>query len=208
MFGEVQVPAAIIQEGVLRCETPEHSAGKVALCITSRNKESCSDVREFEFRTKSVISSLETLHLLNATENPEVLSLLLKFVHLLLCQSDDLSIANGSGPRETECCRNFKAAEEQCSQLHEHQTEISSVIIDGILQELIKDKFQQWLLSKTNAKKGRSCMLSKEEQHIIHMISGLSYEWALKPILNAGVGINFRDADGKTALHWAAHFGR
>ncbi|XP_020580493.1 calmodulin-binding transcription activator 4-like [Phalaenopsis equestris] len=208
MFGEVQVPAEIIQKGVLRCWAPEHSVGKVPLYVTSGDKESCSEEREFKFCAKSVTSSLEPLHLVNSTKNLEEPLLLVKFVHVLLCQSDDLSVAKGSCPRETECCRKFKAAEEQCLKLHELQTEISSVIIDLILQELIINKFQQWLLSKTNAKEGGSCLLSKKEQQIIHLISGLGYEWALKPILDAGVGINFRDANGKTALHWAACFGR
>ncbi|PKU82672.1 calmodulin-binding transcription activator 4-like isoform X1 [Dendrobium catenatum] len=208
MFGEVQVPAEIIQEGVLRCQAPEHSSGKVALCITSGNKESCSEVREFEFHSKSVTSSLETSHLVNATINSEELSLLVEFINVLLCRSDELSVSKGAEPKETECRRKLKAAEDQWFQSHELQTEILPGAIDGILQELIKDKFQQWLSSKTNAKEDGSCLLSNTEQHIIHMISGLGYEWALKPILDAGVGINFRDANGRTALHWAARFGR
>jgi len=40
------------------------------------------------------------------------------------------------------------------------------------------------------------------------MIAGLGFEWALSPILNSGVNINFRDINGWTALHWAARFGR
>ncbi|XP_024990838.1 calmodulin-binding transcription activator 4 isoform X4 [Cynara cardunculus var. scolymus] len=50
--------------------------------------------------------------------------------------------------------------------------------------------------------------LSKREQGIIHMVSGLGFGWALTPILNSGVGVNFRDINGWTALHWAARFGR
>ncbi|GMP82308.1 hypothetical protein CsSME_00036678 [Camellia sinensis var. sinensis] len=40
------------------------------------------------------------------------------------------------------------------------------------------------------------------------MVAGLGFEWALNPILNSGVGVNFRDINGWTALHWAARFGR
>ncbi|XLR19458.1 hypothetical protein S83_047370, partial [Arachis hypogaea] len=53
-----------------------------------------------------------------------------------------------------------------------------------------------------------SCPLSKKEQGIIHMVAGLGYEWALIPILNCGVNINFHDIRGWTALHWVAQFGR
>nr|CAB3475278.1 unnamed protein product [Digitaria exilis] len=36
----------------------------------------------------------------------------------------------------------------------------------------------------------------------------LGYDLALKPLLSYGVPINYRDANGWTALHWAARFGR
>lgn len=53
MFGDVEVPAEIIQDGVICCEAPSHLLGKVALCITSGNKEPCSEIKEFEFRNKT-----------------------------------------------------------------------------------------------------------------------------------------------------------
>ena len=53
MFGDVEVPVEIIQDGVISCEAPSHLPGKVTLCITSGNRESCSEVREFEYRDKT-----------------------------------------------------------------------------------------------------------------------------------------------------------
>ncbi|TQE05403.1 hypothetical protein C1H46_008993 [Malus baccata] len=50
MFGDVEVPAQIIQEGVIRCEAPPHLPRKVTVCITAGNRVSCSEVREFEYR--------------------------------------------------------------------------------------------------------------------------------------------------------------
>ncbi|GJZ19925.1 calmodulin-binding transcription activator 4-like protein isoform X2 [Tanacetum coccineum] len=55
---------------------------------------------------------------------------------------------------------------------------------DCLLEELLKDKMETWLSSKP--------ALSKGEQGIIHMVSGLGFVWALAPILKSGVGINFR----------------
>ncbi|GJV98121.1 calmodulin-binding transcription activator 4-like protein isoform X2 [Tanacetum coccineum] len=60
----------------------------------------------------------------------------------------------------------------------------SSRTTDWLLEELLIDKMEMWLSSKP--------ALSKGEQGIIHMVSGLGFVWALAPILKSGVGINFR----------------
>ncbi|PKA56951.1 Calmodulin-binding transcription activator 4 [Apostasia shenzhenica] len=208
MFGNVEVPAVVVQKGVLRCQTPELVTGKVSLCITSGNKESCSELKDFEFRAKPVSSLMDTMHQKNESRNAEEISLLVKLVLLLLRQSDDLPSA---GKIASDSLRKVKAPEKQWLQTVEELQAgrgSSSETIDWILQELLKDKFQQWLLSKIIVKEDRNYMLSKKEQGIIHLLSGLGYEWALSPILDAGVGVNFRDAYGWTALHWAACFGR
>ena len=85
----------------------------------------------------------------------------------------------------------------------------SSGTIEWLMQELLKDKLQQWLSSKSMGESDQpGCSLSKKERGIIHMIAGLGFEWALNPILSHGVGVNFWDINGWTALHWASRFGR
>ncbi|KAK0593962.1 hypothetical protein LWI29_005789 [Acer saccharum] len=81
--------------------------------------------------------------------------------------------------------------------------------IEWLMQELLKDKLQQWLSSKSMGQSDQpGCSLSKKERGIIHMIAGLGFEWALNPILSHGVSVNFWDINGWTALHWASRFGR
>ncbi|KAK0593959.1 hypothetical protein LWI29_000203 [Acer saccharum] len=78
-----------------------------------------------------------------------------------------------------------------------------------VVTELLKDKLQQWLSSKSMGESDQpGCSLSKKERGIIHMIAGLGFEWALNPILSHGVGVNFWYINGWTALHWASRFGR
>jgi calmodulin-binding transcription activator len=52
-FGEVEVPAEIIGDGVLCCPTPPHKAGKVCFYVKCSNRLACSEVREFNFRVNT-----------------------------------------------------------------------------------------------------------------------------------------------------------
>ncbi|KAF3337190.1 calmodulin-binding transcription activator 4-like isoform X1 [Carex littledalei] len=79
-FGDMQVPAEIIQEGVLRCCAPSIGAGKVNFHITNQAGELCSEMWEFEFRENPCITS---------TSDPEELDLLIKFVKTLLGESSE-----------------------------------------------------------------------------------------------------------------------
>ncbi|KAF8378021.1 hypothetical protein HHK36_029354 [Tetracentron sinense] len=203
MFGDIEVPLQIIQEGVLSCRAPSHVPGKVTLCITCGNRESCSEVREFEYHTKPRSSAhYNSLHT-EVTKSPEELLLLVRFSQMLLCAPSVNSVME---------LRKLKPDEDSWGHIIDALLVGSgtpSSTMDWLLQELLKDKLQQWLSSR-NQKEGDmpGCSMSKKEQGIIHMVSGLGFEWALNPILNSGVNINFRDVNGWTALHWAARFGR
>jgi calmodulin-binding transcription activator len=47
MFGDSEVPAEMVQPGVLRCYTPLCGSRNLTLCITSGNREVCSEVKDF-----------------------------------------------------------------------------------------------------------------------------------------------------------------
>ncbi|XP_077250382.1 calmodulin-binding transcription activator 4-like isoform X2 [Tasmannia lanceolata] len=213
MFGDVEVPLEIIQVGVLRCQAPPHVAGKVTLCITSGNRESCSEIREFEYRSMPNSTALDSnISHTDATKTTEELVLLVRFTEILLLGFDSVSV-----PKEDnfesgiQFLRKLKVADDQWGQIIKALllgSETPSNITDWIVQELLKDKLQQWLASKHREGEVSGFSLSKQEQGIIHLVAGLGYEWALNSILKCGIGVNFRDVNGWTALHWAALFGR
>lgn len=195
MFGNTEVAVDIIQEGVLCCYAPPCLPGKVTLCITSGNRESCSEIREFEYRDKPN-NYIQNNSPDKSSKSSEELLLLVRFVQMLL--SDQHSKKEVSS---------MAGEEDSWSQVIEALLDgslASSNATDWLLEELLKDKLQQWLSSRLQGIPA----LSKREQGIIHMVSGLGFGWALTPILNSGVGVNFRDINGWTALHWAARFGR
>ena len=210
MFGNIEVPLQIIQEGVMSCQAPPNHPGKVTLCVTSGNRESCSEVREFEYRVKPIscdhCSSTQT----ETTKSPDELLLLVRFAQMLL--SGPLMKKVDSSESGIDLLRNSKADEDSWDQVIEALLVggwTSSSTMNWLLLELLKDKLQQWISSRSHeGLEFPGCSLSKKEQGIIHMVAGLGFEWALSPILNSGVSINFRDINGWTALHWAARFGR
>lgn len=207
MFGDVEVPAQIIQEGVIRCEAPPHPPGKMTLCITSGNRESCSEVREFEYRVKNVSTAESGSTSTGSTKSAEELLLLVRFVQMLLSDSSSQNRYN-----KYETPRKLIADGDSWDSVIGALlvgSGTSSGIIDWLLEELLKDKLQLWISSRSHEQIDEAgCSLSKKEQVIIHMIAGLGFEWALNPVLSSGASINFRDINGWTALHWAARFGR
>ncbi|KAL0447265.1 UNVERIFIED_CONTAM: Calmodulin-binding transcription activator 4 [Sesamum latifolium] len=208
MIGDSEVPVQIIQEGVLCCHAPPHVQGKVNICITSGNQESCSEVREFEYRAKPNVCTHSNLPKTEINKSSEELLLLVRFVQMLL--SDILPKGDVSRSR-INLLGKSRMSEDSWSQIIDSLlvgTSTSSSTLDWLLQELLKDKLEIWLSCKLQKNNLRGCSLSKKEQGIIHMVAGLGFEWALQPILNSGVSINFRDINGWTALHWAARFGR
>ncbi|KAL3322384.1 hypothetical protein AABB24_039821 [Solanum stoloniferum] len=211
MFGDIEVPVQIIKEGAIRCQAPPHLPGKVALCVTTGNRTPCSEVRDFEYRAKlddrgqNVVPEVG-----GASKSSEELLLLVRFVQMLL---SDSSLQRGDGSESSiDILEKSKASEDSWSQVIESLlfgTSTSTVTIDWLLQELLKNKLQQWLSCKLQVKNNEmGYSLSRKDQGIVHMIAGLGFEWALHPVLNAGVSANFRDIRGWTPLHWAARFGR
>lgn len=201
MFGAIEVPVQIIQEGVLRCQAPPNIPGKVTLCITSGNQEACSEVREFEYCVKPSSCSNCGLSGKEPTKNTDELLLLVRFAQMLLFETSIEKNKSESG-------NDIQSPWEHIIEDLLLGTVTPSRVTEWILEELLKDKLQQWLSSKCQHGETLCSSLTKKEQGVIHMVAGLGFEWALKPLLDTGVSINFRDINGWTPLHWAARFGR
>ncbi|KAL8150104.1 hypothetical protein V2J09_019912 [Rumex salicifolius] len=207
MIGDIEVPVQIIQDGVLCCQAPPSRPGKATFCITSGNREACSEVRGFEFIDKynacnNCISQPQ--------EDRKSLEELLLVVRLGQMLDSDSTMQKREGT-DLGIDSSRRQGQDSWVQIMDDiltGNETSRGIMDKVLQELIKDKLQQWLSSRALDVNNLGCALSKKEQGILHIIAGLGYEWALNSILAYGVGVNFRDISGWTALHWAARFGR
>uniref|UniRef100_A0A0D6QVI1 IPT/TIG domain-containing protein n=1 Tax=Araucaria cunninghamii TaxID=56994 RepID=A0A0D6QVI1_ARACU len=217
MFGDIEVPAEIIQQGVLRCKAPRHAPGKLPLYVTCGNREACSEIRDFEYFVKPQSSVSESVPpSTDAKRGHDELLLQVRLARMILSESN---CSSSFAVIEKEHVADWKDSNLWLESVNDDQWEqIEYAVEDSgeplaytkewLLQTFLKEKLCQWLCYKSRKGEKGASVLDKHGQGVLHMTSALGYEWAINPILNAGVGINFRDAHGWTALHWAARYGR
>ncbi|KAF7834300.1 calmodulin-binding transcription activator 3-like isoform X1 [Senna tora] len=212
MFGEVEVPAEVISNGVLRCHTPLHKAGRVPFYVTCSNRLACSEVREFDFRENRIVEAKTTDE--KRGSDFEILSM----------RFDQLLSLGSAFPQHLESIsvsEKFQLGKKISSLLRE-ETDKWDILLklsleegfspeyahEQLLQKLLKEKLLAWLLQKiTEDGKGPN-VLDEGGQGVLHFAAALGYDWALQPTIVSGVNVNFRDVNGWTALHWAAIYGR
>ncbi|CAO2195718.1 unnamed protein product [Urochloa humidicola] len=217
LFGDVKVPVEIIQQGAIRCHTPCVNAGKVTMCLIDENGNPCSEAHEFEFHEKPTKSMIDgngkpcnEAQDIKAHQTPsksiDELLLLLNYAQILFdghgCDIFSKFSSRLPNPGCGFLVNQMDIMKKTFDQLDPEQT------INSIMEVLLNDKFKQWLLSKREQTSDGDHLLPKQYHSVIHTIAALGYELALKPLLSSGVPINYRDANGWTALHWAARFGR
>lgn len=210
MFGEVEVPAEVLANGVLCCHAPPYSVGPVPFYVTCSNRLACSEVREFEYRVGStkdidvaVIYSDGTTERLLHLRLERLLSLTSvipsHFGEDVTVKRDTISKVISLKEEEE-----YHQMAEQTSQKDLSQHEMK----EHLLKMLMKEKLYAWLLHKVFEDGKGPSVLDDKGQGVLHLAAALGYDWAIKPIVTSGVSINFRDINGWTALHWAAFCGR
>ncbi|EFJ26472.1 hypothetical protein SELMODRAFT_413101 [Selaginella moellendorffii] len=203
MFGEVEVPAETIHEGVLRCKAPIHSPGRVPLYITLGDRVACSEIREFEYRTatmKPVAGNPEQLQV-----EDEVLEQ--RFARLISLNTDEATKSEEQSDK-VQLSKILELTSGLWEDPEPSESEVGSSTRDTVLQTLLKQQLQRWLLVKVCDRDKGAAVLDAQGQSALHLAAALGYDWAVNPILAAGVGVNFRDVHGWTGLHWAASRGR
>ncbi|GKV23418.1 hypothetical protein SLEP1_g33150 [Rubroshorea leprosula] len=210
MFGEVEVPAKVVADGVLHCHTPTHEAGWVPFYVTCSNRLACSEVREFEYRV-SHSDDMNTAD--NCSANSE--NLLSRFGKFLSLSSSTPSSETSSlddvsqlSSRINSLLKDTLGWEEMLKFSSEEECH-SEKLMEELHQKMpLKEKLRVWLIQKVaEGGKGPS-VLDEGGQGVLHFAAALGYDWAFEPTVVAGVSVNFRDVNGWTALHWAASCGR
>ncbi|KAD1449640.1 hypothetical protein E3N88_42811 [Mikania micrantha] len=201
MFGELEVPAEVVADGVLCCHTPDHKPGRVPFYVTCSNRLACSEVREFEFQANENDSNNSTQDMDGGMLN----EMLMRFGKFLSLGSPNL-VPKVIDP-ELLSQLNLLIKEDNIEWESEEEF-ASGKARNQHFEKLLKEKLYSWLVHKVAEGGKGASVLDGGGQGVLHMAGALGYDWVIPPTVAAGVSINFRDANGWTALHWAAYCGR
>lgn len=212
MFGEIEVSAEVLGPGVLRCQAPHHTPGRVPFYVTCSNRLACSEVREFEYR----VGLSQEMVAGSNTDNEAIDEMLLqiRFAKSLYMNFDKAQIyvlhdEDGSCNLRDMMCSLTKDGDEEWREMEKSiKHSPFDKTREQLMQKLLKEKLYTWLLWKINDKGKGPNILDNKGQGALHLAAALGYDWAMGLIVSAGVNVNFRDVHGWTALHWAAFYGR
>ncbi|RAL53070.1 hypothetical protein DM860_016305 [Cuscuta australis] len=205
MFGDLEVPAEIIADGVLRCHTPFQNPGRVPFYITCSNRLACSEVREFDF---CVGENQDVGMGENSSCSSEEILLHMRFVKFLSsgCSGSLNSIPNSNTDEMSHVISKINSLLKEENSEWENMSHFTSG--DMMLRKLLKEHLRNWLIQKVGEGDKGANVIDENGVGVLHFAAALGYDWAVPPTLAAGVNVNFRDANGWTALHWAAFYGR
>ncbi|XP_057970537.1 calmodulin-binding transcription activator 3 [Malania oleifera] len=215
MFGEVEVPAEVVANGVLRCHTPSLTAGRVPFYVTCSNRLACSEVREFEYRVNP-IEDVDIADAQNDSTDETLLHMRLGKLLSLRSVSDptNLSCSVGDKSHLTNKINSLMKVDDddewiQMLMLTSEEKFSTGKVKEQLLQKLLKERLYIWLLQKeAEGGKGPNVLDEEGGQGVLHLAAALGYDWAIPLTVAAGVSVNFRDVHGWTALHWAASRGK
>ncbi|KAL6648662.1 hypothetical protein ACP70R_012886 [Stipagrostis hirtigluma subsp. patula] len=211
MFGEVEVPAEILADGTLRCYSPSHKSGRVPFYVTCSNRLACSEIREFEFRS----SDPRYMDAPSPHGSTNKMYLQMRLDKLLSLGQDEYQATVSNPSKEmvdlSKKIISLMTDSDAWSTLLKLADDNELAIDDKqdqFFEKRMKEKLHIWLVHKAGDDVKGPSVLDEEGQGVLHLAAALGYDWAIRPTITAGVNINFRDAHGWTALHWAAFCGR
>jgi hypothetical protein len=209
MFGEIEVSAEVLTENVIRCQTPLHSPGRVPFYVTCSNRLACSEVREFEYHENP--SKFIGPDGIKISPEDEV-QLQIRLLRLVELEPDNkwfkCSVPECEKCKRMETMYSMRDDSEVFGETFKIDERDHNNTRDVLFQRLMRDKLYDWLVFKVHEGGKGQHILDNEGQGVLHLAAALGYVWALGPLVAAGISPNYRDAHGKTGLHWASYFGR
>ncbi|XP_042517148.1 calmodulin-binding transcription activator 5 isoform X2 [Macadamia integrifolia] len=208
VFGDACVPAEMVQLGVFRCMALPHNPGPVNFYVSLDGCTPISQVVTFEYR--SPVNN----RVAQPEDKWEEYELQLRLAQLLFSTTNSLTLL--SSKASANSLREAKKFAHIISSIDRDWVHLIKSVGDGIsfpqaknslLELSLKNKFLEWLLEKV-VEGCKAPARDHQGQGVIHLCTILGYTWSVKPYSSSGLSLDFRDASGWTALHWAAYHGR
>ncbi|KAK1319879.1 Calmodulin-binding transcription activator 5 [Acorus calamus] len=225
IFGNLCSPAERVQEGVFRCTAPQHTPGIVNFYLSLDGSIPISQVLNFEYRSISTtsqnnyFSSPQTSDFSSTdydNTNWENIQYQIRLIHLLFTTTSGINLLSSKispnllkEAKKLSSLTNVSLEKNWAHLLKSIENHDFSVsfVHQNLFEMALKNKLQEWLIEKV-AEGCKKPILDKKGQGVIHLCAILGYAWAIYPFKISGLSLDFRDAHGWTALHWAAFYGR
>ncbi|PHT66961.1 Calmodulin-binding transcription activator 5, partial [Capsicum annuum] len=198
---ESSASTEILQPVVYRCVVSPQTPGLVNIYLSFDGNKPISQIMSFEFRAPSVHLSTEPPE---NKSNWDELALQMRLAHLLFSTSKSLNIL--SSKIHQELLKDAKTFAGKCSHIIDNWACLIKSIEDKKLSvacakdrlfELsLRTSLQEWLMERIV----EGCKISEHDER--------GYTWAVYPFSWSGLSLDYRDKYGRTALHWAAYYGR
>ncbi|XP_038973808.1 calmodulin-binding transcription activator CBT isoform X7 [Phoenix dactylifera] len=219
VFGEMHAAAEMIQAGVYHCTAMPHPPGSVNFFMTLDGYTPISQVLSFDYRSApsvklngGVTSSEDDNNNLKWKE----FQVQARLAHLLFSTTDNISIqSNRIQSKSLKEAKRYLSATSPLMakdwmnllRLSSNSEALHVPATQDLFELVLKNKLQEWILEKV-AEGCKTTSLDSQGQGVIHLCAILDYAWAARLFALSGMSLDFRDASGWTALHWAAYFGR
>lgn len=210
------VPMEIVQAGVYRFTAQPHMPGLVDLYLTIDGYTPISRVCSFDYCSTALLPGGIPSEVKNAEAKWKDFQIQMRLAHLLFSSTDNLSVmSNRVKPGNLQEAKKFASAtsplvEKGWANMIKSTSDnkdSSSIDTQGLFELILRNKLQEWLLTKI-VDGCKKTPLDSQGQGVIHLCVILDYVWAIHLFSLSGLSLDFRDASGWTALHWAASLGR
>ncbi|KAF6156963.1 hypothetical protein GIB67_039724 [Kingdonia uniflora] len=212
VFSDICASAEMIQDGVFRTKALPHSPGSVSFYLSFDGHTPISQVMTFEYRSPPMAHEVSSQEDKSKWEDFQVQ---VRLSRLLFSTTNSVNILSSKiSPNALKEVKKFALATSFIGKDWAYLIksigggEISfSQARSDLFEITLKNKLQEWLLAQI-VEGCKSSVRDRQGQGIIHLCAILGYAWAVRPFSLSGLSLDFRDAAGWTALHWAAYYGR
>jgi len=183
MFDQVEVPAELVQDGVLRCKVPNnYKPGFVSFCVTRGNFMAFSEVYRFEYRSRDSPTDL-----INMNDR----SFKLRLIERLELLEREVNSANAI--HSIDLCENIM---DNLTQSLEEK---------NLTEDQLEQVFVKFLLNLTNGVDTSETINSQDREGctLLHYACALRYHVLASSLIQNGANVNIQDKSGCTPFHWA-----